>query len=358
MIGGVRLLPVHVEPVPAETLESYMRRLATAHAVSVGELRQLVAAGAGQAHWSRDAPSVVRRVEEMAGLEAGALEIDPERHGRHVRCGHHSWRPTLCLRCRRLAPPRLACAECSAGTTAMTVAAGGPICIRHRTWSHEERCALVDDVENYLRAEETMRHVLWGRGVTLHSGELQLAAAFVAAWLRDQPASDLPERLARSHQDDATTFASILWRAYPEIIRVATVLVNGRLVAEVLDLTRSPFVQAPLLERAVMHVLPGHQSVQLADVVSRTVQRGHRAVLYSYGLRRTRNAKHVACPLDKALIVASHRQRACLLRHANPARMDPFGWHRTDGAPPTRVVRRWELVPDDGLFESEVCRID
>ena len=353
MTGAVRLLPVHVEPVPAEALESYVRRLATAHAVGFGELRQFVATSAGHARWSRDEPSIVRRVEEMAGLDHGALEIDPERHGRHVRCGHRSWRPTLCLRCRRLTPPRLACVECSAGMTAMTVAAGGPVCTRHRMWSHEESHPLVDDVEDYLRAEGTMRQVLWGRGVTLHSGELQLAAAFVAAWLHDQPASDLPARLVRSQQDDVTTFARILWRAYPEVVRVATVLINGRLITEVLDPAKSALAQAPVLERAVVRVLAGHGSAQLARVVSSAVQRGHRAVLYSYGLRRTRNAKHVACPLDKALIVASHRQRACLLRHANAARMDRFDRPRTGGAPATRVVRRWELAPDAGLFAPE-----
>lgn len=231
----------------------------------------------------------------------------------------------------------------------MTVAAGGPICLQHRVWALGVNRSLVDDVDDYLQAEETMRQVLWGRGVTLHSGELQLAASFVKAWIRDQPAGGLPRRVASPRSSEATPFVSTMWRAYPEVVRVAAVLVDGRLIAEVLDLSKSVFVQAALLEHAVIGALEGRESACLAEVISHTVRRAHRAVLYSYGLRRTRNAKHVACPLDKALIVASHRQRASLLRHANPTKMQPFGWRRTGGAPATRVVRRWELAPDEGL---------
>lgn len=183
MSPTLRTLAIHIEPLDGETIAGYTNRLAHTHLVEEADIRRLVLEHIERARWPTTPSSrIIDVIENLAGLPAGCLHPDFDRHGMKVRCGHHSWRPEKCQKCRRFAKPRTACTLCSQGLATTTVARGGPMCLTHRSWTFRALHADVSDLPGYVRAEQMLRTLLWGRGVAPHTGEINLAAAFVKTW--------------------------------------------------------------------------------------------------------------------------------------------------------------------------------
>lgn len=261
--------------------------------------------------------------------------------------GHRSWRPERCSRCTRFAEPRTACLECSGGLATTTTARGGALCLTHHHWAYRALHADVVGLADYENADLLLRSQLWKRGVALHTGELNLAAAFVHAWHEGtQAPSRIDDRMARFGIRRLDTYEEVLLCAYPEIIRLACVLTSPRTITLILDVTTSALTQADRLLPAVAKAIGDEPNDALRAFAISVVGHAHRAMLYMYGLRSSKQVKYQRCPLNRALIVAAHRQRACLLRHANPGRLPVVSGTTSQAAPRSRVVRRWSLESD------------
>ncbi|MGB4778164.1 hypothetical protein [Microbacterium sp.] len=229
-----------------------------------------------------------------------------------------------------------------------TIARGGALCLTHHQFTFRGVRADVTDLPGYERAEQSLRARLWPRGVALHTGELNLAAALVRARSAGTGEPNLiAQRMEHLNVDAPCTYEQTLLCAYPEAIRVAHVLTTPRRVTPLLDITTSVLTQTDRLSKAVAEAIGAPVNDELHAFTACVVGHAHRAMVYMYGLRTRRQAKYQLCPLNRALIVAAHRQRACLLRHANPRALPNICGEPTDAATRTHVVRNWPNLIDE-----------
>ncbi|TGY33476.1 hypothetical protein E5344_14265 [Microbacterium laevaniformans] len=343
----LRTLPIRLELIEGETVDGFTKRLAQAHQCEERDIRRIVLDHLGRNWWPVADHSVVDLIEHLADLPRGALRPNFETDGMWVRCGHRSWRPEKCSRCTRFAEPRTACLECSGGLATTTIARGGALCLTHHHWAYRAMHADVVGLADYENAELLLRSQLWKRGVALHTGELNLAAAFVRAWHEgSESPSVIDDRMARIGIPHLDTYENALLCAYPEIIRLARVLTNPRTITPILDVTTSALTQADRLLPAVAKAIGEEPNDALRTFTISAVGCAHRAMLYMYGLRSSKQVKHQRCPLNRALIAAAHRQRACLLRHANPRLLPDIAGKTGQAAPRSRVIRNWGFEPD------------
>lgn len=344
----LRTLPISLDPLDGETPDGFLARLAQAHLLDEVDLRRVILQRIGRSWWPAVDSHIVEVLEELADLPIGSLLPDFERDGMWVRCGHHSWSPEKCAKCLRFAQPRTACRTCAGGRRTTTIARGAALCLIHGEWTFRELHADVAGISAYEHAELTLRARLWKRGVALHTGEVNLAAAFVRAWHAGAGASNpISDRLSVFAVDALDTYERVLLCAYPEVVRIACTLVSTAVITPVLDIRMSALDRAGVLSRAVADAIGEPENDELRTFTIRVVGHAHRAMLYMYGLRSTRQAKHQLSPLNRALIVAASRQRACLLRHASPRRIPDIAGKVTGAAPKPRVIRKWPIKIDE-----------
>ena len=348
MNNPLRTLPIRLELVEGETVDGFTKRLAQAHECEERDIRRIVLENLGRSWWPVADPRVVDLIENLADLPRGALRPGFEKDGMWVRCGHRIWRPEKCSKCARFAAPRTACLECSAGLATTTIARGGALCLTHHHWAYRALHADVAGVPGYESAELLLRSQLWKRGVALHTGEVNLAAAFVRAWHEGAGTpSVIDDRMARSGVQHLDTYEEVLLCAYPEVIRLACLLTTPRTITPVLDVTVSALTQADRLVPAVGNAIGGEPNDALRAFTVGVVGHTHRAMLYMYGLRSSKQVKHQRCPLNRALMAAAHRQRACLLRHANPKGLPDIAGKTGQALPRSRVIRNWAFEIDE-----------
>lgn len=343
----LRTLPIRLEPIEGETVEGFTKRLAQAHQCEERDIRRIVLEHLGRSWWPVADQRVVDLIERLAGLSSGVLRPDFETDGMWVRCGHRSWRPEKCAKCERFAEPRTACLECSGGLATTTIARGGALCLTHNHWAYRALRADVAGMPGFEGAEQLLRSQLWTRGVALHTGELNLAAAFVHAWHEGTDApSAIDDRMARFGVHRLDAYEVVLLCAYPEVIRLACLLTTPRMITPVLDVTASALTQADRLVCAVGNAIGGAPNDALRAFTVSIVGCAHRAMLFMYGLRSSKQVKRQRCPLNRALMVAAHRQQACLLRHANPRALADIAGKTGQAAARSRVIRNWPLQAD------------
>lgn len=344
----LRTLPIRLEPIEGETVEGYTGRLAQAHQCEERDIRRIVLEHLGRSWWPVADPRVIEVIEQLADLPRGALRSKFEKDGMWVRCGHRSWRPEKCARCARFAEPRTACPECSGGLATTTIARGGALCLTHQHWAYRALRADIAGMPGYESAELLLRSQLWKRGVALHTGEVNLAAAFVEAWHEgSDDSSPIGDRMASFGIPHLDTYENVLLCAYPEIIRLTCVLTSPRTITPILDVTTSALAQADRLLPAVAKAIGDEPNDALRTFTVSVVGQAHRAMLYMYGLRSSKQVKYQRCPLNRALIAAAHRQRACLLRHANPRILPHIAGKTGQAAPRSRVIRNWPPRSDE-----------
>lgn len=173
MNNPLRTLPIRLEPIEAETVDGFTKRLAQAHHCEERDIRRIVLDHLGRSWWPAVDNRVVEIIEHLADLPRGVLHPNFETDGMWVRCGHRTWRPEKCARCARFAEPRIACLECSGGLGTTTIARGGALCRTHHHSAFHALHADVAGLPGYENAELLLRSQLWTRGVALHTGELK-----------------------------------------------------------------------------------------------------------------------------------------------------------------------------------------
>lgn len=343
----LRTLPIRLKLIEGETVDGFTKRLAQVHQCEERDIRRIILDHLGRNWWPVADQRVVDLIEHLADLPRDALRPNFEIDGMWVRCGHRSWRPEKCAKCARFAEPRTACLDCSGGLATTTIARGGALCLTHHRWAYRALQADTTGLADYENAELLLRSQLWTRGVALHTGELNLAAAFVRVWHQGSGSpSVIDDRMARFTIQQLDTYEKVLLIAYPEIIRLACMLANPRTITPILNVTTSALTQADHLLRVVAKTIGGAPNDALRAFTMSVVGHAHRSMLYMYGLRSSKQVKHQRCPLNRALMAAAHRQRACLLRHANPRTLIDIAGKTGQAAPRSRVIRNWSLETD------------
>ncbi|GGD88275.1 TniQ family protein [Microbacterium murale] len=344
----MRTLPIYVEPVPAETISGYIGRLAESHCLEVGEIRRALIREAGRSTWSDSDPRVAVALARLCGLPDDALEVSFEEHGMWTRCGHPRWVPQKCWRCRTLAEPHAACAECAGGFTTTTRARTGPLCLMHSRWTLRGLAVKLPAGTYMSQAERNLRGPLWERGIAIHTGEFNLAAAAILAWAQGNDGGTfLEERAQRFGLAGPASFEEVMLCGYPEVVRIVEVAMSPRILRGVLQVSRSALPQIDGFANVIANTLGATVNDSLHDWAGAVIGHAHRAVLYAAGLRRTKSAKNALCPQDRALIVASGTKRACLLRHVSPRILDGLRRGHTEGTSRLSVTRRFPLEPDE-----------
>lgn len=347
-MNTLRSLPIYVEPVEAETLDGFIGRLSAAHEAEPKDIRRAVLKHTGHSSWRQNDARIIAVIEQLARLPRGALTVSFADHGMWVRCGHASWLPRHCERCRRFATPRPACRVCAGGYATETVARGGAVCLEHGIFTYGGASADVGGFPQYVGAERRVRAEVWRRGAALHTGEFNLAAALVAAWHSGARAPTMIDaRQEQLHVDSPITFTDYLLCAYPEVVKVAQVLTDRTVMTPLLNVSVSALTQGDRLTRRVSEALREPANDSLQDFCAKVIGHAHRAMFIAYGLRRAPGVKHRLCPLNRALIVAAHSQRSCLLRHALPGALPDVGAPNSGGAPMPRAIRRWPYLVDE-----------
>ena len=105
-----------------------------------------------------------------------------------------------------------------------TLARGGCYCTLHRRWSFNGLDFEVPAEWAYASAETVLAEDLWTRGITLHTGELHLAAALCRAAIGEDPSSPIRARACEAGTPETRTFAEVLMFGYPEVVKVASLI--------------------------------------------------------------------------------------------------------------------------------------
>ena len=138
---------------------------------------------------------------------------------------------------------------------------------------------------------------------------------------------------------------TVLLAAYPEVIRLVTVLTDLSFASYLLSPRFSLAEQVWALEAAVITIMRGSTTTRLHHVAEKIVSRGKAAVETAFGMRQNANNKRPAT-LEKALVASSQRHRSCLLRHLSTVRIQILPYEPGVAAPRNRVLVRRHPLPD------------
>lgn len=151
---------------------------------------------------------------------------------------------------------------------------GGAVCNRHRRWHLDGADVDLTGFPEFAHAERCLSGTLWKRGIGLTTGELQLAASLVRYW-------SIEERLDRRIADRMATIGinsldadSVFLAAYPEIVRLTTILTDLSFASYLLSPRFSLAEQVWALEAAVVTVMSGCTTPRLHQIAEQIVARG------------------------------------------------------------------------------------
>ncbi len=344
-VGSLRPLPVMVQPLAAETITGFLGRLATANALTPRDLRLHVTDLAGLSPTRPNLERAAAWVERLGGIKPGHFGDAARRNAMYVRCQHYAWQPTLCKRCGYTQAARTACRRCARGEQTSVRRRGGAVCNRHQRWHIDGADIDLTPFPEYAHAERCLSGTLWKRGIGLTTGELQLAASLIRYWsIEERAEGRIADRMATIGVDSLDA-DNVFLAAYPEIVRLTTIITDLSFASYLLSPRFSLAEQVWALEAAVVTVMNGCTTPRLHQVAERIVARGKLAVETAFGMRQNAHNTRPA-NLEKALIASSQRHRSCLLRHLSTVRIQILPYTPGVAVPSSRVLSRRRSVPD------------
>lgn len=147
---------------------------------------------------------------------------------------------------------------------------------------------------------------------------------------------------------EALDVSSVLLIAYPEVVRLATVLTDPSFASYLLSPRFSLAEQVWAQEAEGITIMSGSTNTRLGEVAESIVARGKAAVETAFGMRQSAHNKRPAA-LEKALIAASQRHRTCLLRHLSTVRIQILPYQPGLAVPRSRLLNG-QPPPDLTVF--------
>lgn len=315
--------------MPGETPAGFLNRLAESNVLEIDALTRHIWRELGVRTIATADPRFIAAVESLGGLRAGFFDRQRAKFRLYRRCHHTGWVLQRCATCDVVDRARTACLVCSDGSPTQVFSRGGRFCVRHRRWHCGSEDEVVVDSDGHLRAEQALSGLLWSRGVTMHTGEFDLAARLILDSWREQPGVD--QHAARHTYGSVVELLVTL--TYPDVALNLSALAEGhrRQVEGLIGL--------------VVGAGKGSRTPELEDTANRVI-RVHRAAMYeALRMPSSNGATITTARFEKGIAEASYRAKAVFLRHVTrPGRRDAFGERAVRGAPASRVVSR-RLVP-------------
>lgn len=331
------VFPVRVAPLSGETPEGFAGRLASANGLAASELN---------AWLTRAGPTAVRgtqwtqRLERAASLPVGWFEQARRRHLLYTTCHHYGWRRMRCAKCDLIDVPRTGCIRCAGGEPTTVFTRGGAVCVRQRRWHHDGLDIDLPGPLDYAHAEARMSGWLWFHGVTLHTGEFELATALVSAAVADDEEQHRRTRLGRLKINDDHREISPLLLFYPEITDLTCALTNPAVASALCTYRERPERQAQMLIGLAVGACGGAPTAELETIASQEVGRMRQALRCAFSMPSSKNATVRRAQRPKALIEAAHRYQAVLIRHVDEVRLNAPTIANVKPPPAPRVVSR------------------
>lgn len=312
-----------------ETPAGFLHRLAAQNALDTDALTRHARREFGAKTVGSSDRRFVVAVESLGGLRAGFFAQDRARHRLFRRCHHTGWALRRCATCDVVDRARTACSACGDGIATEVFSRGGCFCVRHRRWHSRDGDVRVGEADDLLRAERALSGVLWSRGVTMHTGEFDLARRLVLDSWRERPTEG---QQSGPH-------------AYGPVVDLLVTLTHPAVALTMAALAESQRRQVEGLIGLVVGAGKGSRTPELEDTAIRVI-RVHRAGMYeALRMPKSNKATISKAPFEKAIAEATFRTKAVFLRHVTRSgRRDDFGDHVVRGAPASRVVSR-RIVP-------------
>ncbi len=325
----MRSLPCRVDPIPGETPAGFLNRLAESNALEIDTFTRHVWRELNVRMMATADRRFIAAVEFLGGLRSGFFDRERAKFRLYRRCHHTGWALRRCATCDVVDRARTACLVCSEGNPTEVFSRGGRFCVRHRRWHYGSEDEVVADSDGCLRAEQALSGLLWSRGVTLHTGEFDLATRLILDSWQEQPAAD--QHVAR--------------RTYGPVVELLVTLTYPDVALTMAALAESHRRQVEGLIGLVVGAGNGSRTPELEDTANRVI-RVHRAAMYeALRMPSSNGATITTAPFEKGIAEASYRAKAVLLRHiTRSGRRDEFGERVVSAAPASRVVSR-RLVP-------------
>lgn len=330
----IRPLPARVKPLGGETPASFLKRLASANGIEPKTLWSHLRSVDQKLPYALGPDRATKVLEAVAGLPAGWFDKDRRRNLIPRRCEHSHWEYAVCESCCQMGEVKPGCVRCARGAAAQVRSLGGLVCLKHRVWCGGATAIDLSRMPEYLRAEKRLRSVLYARGVSAGSGELQLACLLLQDWAYDQPRPTPIQRreaLLPSLSAQELTAYRLDLTVYPEVVELAVILTNHDVAAVLLSPRWDANSQTRVILAAIGQATRQDPPAGVSEVVSRTVHEQTTAVDHAYDLAE-RHPTLKKRPMRDALIATARTQRACLLRHLDARVLPPPGDYRA-GAP-------------------------
>lgn len=335
-----RALPLRVAPLSGETPGGFAGRLAAANGLSASALNAWLSpadpAGVGSEPWRQ-------RLERAASLPFGYFQHARRRHLLFAACHHSGWRRANCVKCDIVDTPRAGCIRCARGDSTTVFTRGGAVCVRHRRWHGGGLEVDLRGQSAYAHAEARASGWLWFHGVSLHTGELELAANLVSAALADGQDARRDVRLEQLNLDDGPEVSPLLLY-YPEITNLACALTDPAVASALCTHRTSPERQVQMIIALAAGACDGAPTTELEALARAEIDRMRLALRCALSMPSSRTATVRRAPRPKALIEAGHRHKAVLMRHVDEARVSAPAITGVKPPPASRVVSRRLLL--------------
>lgn len=325
----MRALPCRVIPLPGETPTGFLARLAAANAIDAMALANYILREAGTRSIGPTNHLLMSAAESAGALPPGHFAHDRARFRMYRRCHHVGWKLRRCARCDVVDEARSACSVCSEGIATEVFGRGGGYCIRHRRWHFRGEDKLVGSPEGYRRAEQTLSGLLWSRGVSMHTGELDLATRLILDSWQEPP------------EAERRTVTCV----YGPAVDLLVTLTDADVVLGLTALAERDTRQIEGLIGLVVGAGGGSRTPEL-ETTAAAVVKVHRAAMYTaIQMPRSSGSTISKAPFEKGIAEAAYREKAVLLRHVTRSgrRVDVVE-RAVQAAPVARVVSQ-RIVP-------------
>lgn len=301
-------LPCEVQPLAGETPHGFLGRLAAANTIDVDALVRFIARSLGLTMVRKPDGAVIAAIEQLGNLPAGHFARERSSFRVPRRCHHHQWLLQRCATCDVIDRPRRACVVCSGGVRTEITSRGGPFCVRHNRWHFDDQDEQVRPAWTCARAEKCLSGELWTRGVTMHTGELELAKELVLGSLPDTPTQP-------------TWIPALYLPAVKLTLILTDPVVASALVTHREDVTR----QVEALIGLTVGVSRGVPTLALEEAARYMIEAHRAALLEATRMPNSPTATLRRVRFEKGIAEAAHRRHTVLLRHVSDVRVCAFG---------------------------------
>ncbi|MBF0816251.1 hypothetical protein [Microbacterium paludicola] len=306
-------------------------------------------------------PLMIRGLERAAGLRPSHFQVARRRHLLFTVCHHYGWSRGRCGTCDLVDSPRSGCRRCAPDAPTTIFTRGGAVCVRHRRWRHDGNDIGVSHLPAYAHAEAMASGWLWFHGVTLHTGEIDLATTLVTSALTDDDGHRRQHRLAQLGLDDGDPAATPLLLYYPEIMHLACALTDRAVASALCTHRESQERQVEMLIGLTAGACDGAPTSELAGLAVDQIERTRAALQEAFSMPSSKRARVRRAPRPKAMIEAAYRHDAPLLRHVDEVRVHAPAVTDVKHPSGSRTVSRRIQVAlnrqDAGRSDSSASRI-